>query len=220
LDGGILSCANKIKSICLTLKALSDDGAFSAYRRKLFAELQRLSLSIGMEDRMDEFEESDHPRDESGRFESKGGAKSTRKGKMVPEVKVEYSNAGAVMRDKVGKPVTHFNHDEEKMRVTKQVRVSDPDGNKYKICRGEIEHLTVFAGNGTSAPLRVEDKLIEQSGGKSGSWKHCKGIGMVVGPDGKQRKADLHWFESPEVGQTRWKIKQFAEDMDESKIYW
>ena len=211
---GVVEYANRIKNICNTLKALSNDGAFSAYRNKLFAELQRAVLSF----RMDDFSENDHPRDENGRFASKGG--SARKGKAKPEVRVEFENAGAVLRDKVGKQVTHFNHDEEEMKVTRQVKVRDPEGNNYKICRGVIKHLTVFAGDGTDSPLRVADKLKEQVGGSEKSWKHCKGIGMVVGPDGKQREADLHWFESPEAGQTRWKIKQLREDMDESKIYW
>jgi len=43
----VLESAKRIKSICMILKALSNDGAFNSYRNKLFAELQELVLSIG-----------------------------------------------------------------------------------------------------------------------------------------------------------------------------
>lgn len=147
-------------------------------------------------------------------------AKYPRRDNMVCEEKVEFENAGAVTKDKLGRKVTHFNHDEDKMKVTRQVEVMDGTGRKFKICRGEIEHLTIFAADGVGRGLDVADKMAEQVGGSAKSWKHSKGIGTIIGVDGKQRKADLHWFESPESGQVGWKIKQMVEDMDESTFYW
>lgn len=144
-----------------------------------------------------------------------------RKDDMICEDKVEFENSGAITKDSKGKLVTHFNHDEDIMQVTRQIKeVGSSDGNFYKVCRGIIEHLTVFASAKVGRGVDVEQKLIGQVGGSAGSWKHVKGIGTVVDKEGNQRKADLHWFESPECGQVRWKIKQFAEDMDESKVYW
>lgn len=146
--------------------------------------------------------------------------KYPRKGEMVCENKVDYENHGAITKDSLGRKVTHFNHDEDTMKVTRQVKVEDALGNKYKICREPIEHLTVFAAKDVGRGLDVADKLKEQSGGSADSWKHVKGIGTVVDKDGNKRKADLHWFESPETGQVGWKIKQFVEDMEEEDKYW
>ena len=74
MGNNLKACADKIINICHVLKALPKGGAFSAYRRKLFAELQRLALSVGLEDRMDEYNETDHPRGENGQFKEKGGS--------------------------------------------------------------------------------------------------------------------------------------------------
>ena len=223
MDGGILSCANKIKSICLTLKALSNDGAFSAYRRKLFAELQRLSLSIGLEDRMDDYNESDHPRDEEGKFAKKGGGseeKGVRKGKMKPETPVSYKNPGQITKSKGGRVITHFNHDEETMQIVKPVKLLDEYMDQYELQAGKIEHLTAFAGKGTESKLGVAESIARQFGGKPEDWKHVKGIGKVKGRDGVVEEADIHWFENENVGQAGWKIKQKRSEMGEGQIYW
>lgn len=45
--------ANEIIRVCKVLKALPNDGAFVSYGRKLLGLLQRLSLEIGLQDRMD-----------------------------------------------------------------------------------------------------------------------------------------------------------------------
>lgn len=146
--------------------------------------------------------------------------KHPRKNEMVCEDKVEYENHGAITKDSIGKPVTHFNHDEDTMQITRQIKVEDALEKKYKICREPIEHLTVFAAKDVGRGLDVADKLAKQVGGTADSWKHVKGIGTVVDSEGNKRKADIHWFESPEVGQTRWKIKQFVDDMSDEDRYW
>lgn len=45
----VFECANKIANICKALKALSNDGDFDVYRKKLFGELQKLVLTIGVD---------------------------------------------------------------------------------------------------------------------------------------------------------------------------
>lgn len=146
--------------------------------------------------------------------------KYPRKNEMVCEDKVEYENHGAITKDSVGRTVTHFNHDEDKMEITRQVNVEDALGKQYKICREPIEHLTVFAAKDVGRGLDVAEKIAKQSGGSVDSWKHVKGIGTIVDSEGNKRKADLHWFESPETGQVGWKIKQFVDDMSEEDKYW
>lgn len=153
-----------------------------------------------------------------------GGLKSTeakqRKTGMKCEVPVEFAKPGSIEKDKFGRSVTHFNHDENVMVITKQIRVKDKIGGRYKICREPIEHLTVFASKDVGKGVAQSERLSEQVGGDKEKWKHVKGIGTVVDENGNKRKADIHWFENPESGQVGWKIKQFLEDMDESTIYW
>ena len=148
------------------------------------------------------------------------GKKQARKHGMSCEKPVTFQDAGAVTTAKDGRRITRFNHDENEMNVTRQVRVQDEIGQSYKICREKIEHLTIFAASDMNRKVDVAEKLAKQLGGSAEGWKHVKGIGVIVGKDGKKRKADLHWFENPDVGQVNWKVKEFLEDMDESKIYW
>lgn len=143
-----------------------------------------------------------------------------RKGYMTCEEPVTFANAGETTKDHLGRDVTHFNHDEDTMEITSPVKVQDVTGNEFEIVPGSIEHLTVFAANGVGRGLDAADGLADQVGGSPESWKHCKGIAKVVGIDGTEREADIHWFESKECGQLEWKIKQFVEDMDESQVYW
>lgn len=153
--------------------------------------------------------------------ESLGTVKARkRKDGMKCESTVEFKKSGSVTRDSMNRVVTHFNHDENVMKITRQIRVEDVIGNRYKICREPIEHLTVFASSEIGRGVDVAEKLSEQVGGDKSKWKHVKGIGTVVDKNGKKTKADIHWFENPESGQILWKIKQFLEDMDESQVYW
>ena len=145
--------------------------------------------------------------------------KYPRKDNMSCEDTVSFKNHGAVTRDKLGRKVTHFDHDEDVMQVTRPVTLQDSTGQMYKLCRGEIQHLTVFASDSVGRGVDVAEKLTEQVGGSVKSWKHVKGI-AVVERGGVRRQADVHWFESPESGQVLWKIKQWREDMDESQVYW
>jgi len=215
-----------------------EDGMFEAFRDAWITTENGHKIHIGEEGDPDkgnphvlesikgaidrkEAEESEKKAEaEKRRAKIKVRAEHPRKGDMVCEDKVTFDNANTMSKDKYGRTITHFNHDEDTMKVTSQIPVSDGTGTGYKICRGEIEHLTIFAADGVGRGLDAANGLADQVGGAAASWKHVKGIGTVVGKDGVQRKADLHWFESPEAGQLEWKIKYFLEDMDESQIYW
>ena len=150
----------------------------------------------------------------------KSAESKQRKGDMRCEKPVKFEKPGSITSAKDGRKIFHFSHDENNMSLSKQINVRDESGSNYKICRGNIEHLTVFAASDMDRGVDVAEKLSEQFGGEAKSWKHVKGIGTIVDKDGKQGKADLHWFESPECGQVLFKVKQFLEDMDESQIYW
>ena len=221
MDGGILRTASKIKDICITLKALSNDGAFNSYRWVLFAQLQRLALKIGLEERFDDFDESEHPRAENGQFASKGGpARGWRKGDMKPENPVTFKNPKEMTKVRGNRIVTHFNHDDEEMKVEKSFELKDEFMDQHTLCEGDIKHLTLFAGKGASRKFERAADVARQYGGKAEDWKHVKGMGMVRDKDGVEREADIHWFENEDVGQAGWKIKQFRSDMGEGQIYW
>lgn len=248
--------ANEIIRICEVMKALPKDGAFTTYRQKLLGVLQRLSLSLGLDDcREDGMKEAfadalkgkwvttedghrlhigENGEPDKGNpyvieaiageldkanTKAESRKKYPRKRGMVCEGKVDFENPRSVTKDSLNRNVTHFNHTEDVMDVVKPVYISKK-GADYKICKGNIEHLTVFAPNETGRVLDVADKLSEQCGGSPESWKHCKGIGIVEDGNGNRVKADLHWFESPEVGQVVWRLKQFLDDMDENERYW
>lgn len=281
MDNSVVRCADEIIDICHELKALlSVNGAFDAYKLKLLGRLQRLSLSIGLDDEREDEKLGDImaaqfakknkaniPNDlteqekqqgfyfrevngnaikfsaETGEMidgqpKAMGGNSSVsdmikqtidrnearkkypRKGNAVCEERVTFKNHGLIGKDKDGHVVTHFNHDENTMKVTVQVNVKDRQGRKFKICKGKIEHLTIFAADGVGRGVDVADELADKVGGTARGWKHSKGIGTVVDKSGKQYKADLHWFENPEVGQCCWKIKEFLDNMKETDKYW
>jgi len=143
-----------------------------------------------------------------------------RKGDMVCEEKVSFDKPGSITKDKMGRNVTHFSHDEDTMKITRPIKVKDSLGRSFRISPEPIEHLTIFAADKVGRGLDAAKGLSEQVGGSPESWKHSKGIGTVIDKDGNKRKADLHWFESPEGGQVEWKIKQFVDDMREEDKYW
>ena len=146
--------------------------------------------------------------------------KYPRKGNAVCEDKVTFDNPNSVKKDKKGRAITRFCHDENEMKVMVQIQVECKDGRKFKLCRGKIEHLTVFAAKDVGRGLDAAEGLSRQFGGLPDSWKHVKGIGTVIDKDGKQKKANIHWFESPEVGQWGWKVKMLEDEMKEKDRYW
>lgn len=237
---------DEISTISDELSYILPRDGWSDYAISLFTRLQRLSIILDDEDEradgmLDAFKDAwittennhkVHVGDDGNPDKGnphvlaaiEGAMKATeskqRKGEMKCEESVEFEKSGSITKDKLGRVVTHFNHDENTMKITKQIKVDGKIGNEYKICREPIEHLTVFASDSVGRGVDQREKLSEQVGGIPNKWKHVKGIGTVVGKDGKKHKADIHWFENPESGQVCWKIKQFVEDMDESEIYW
>lgn len=78
-----------------------------------------------------------------------------------------------------------------------------------KLIKGsEITKIVDFAGGKSNKPVKVEKFLIEQYGGEEGSWKHTRGQAEVIDNDGNSKPVEIHWFESPGVGQVNMKIKR------------
>jgi hypothetical protein len=69
-----------------------------------------------------------------------------------------------------------------------------------------IESREVIArGNG----IRDLSKLKEKYGGSN--WRKCKGEATIAWPDGRIRKAELHWYEAHGVGRVRVKRKGYLD---------
>jgi len=69
---------------------------------------------------------------------------------------------------------------------------------------GKLTSLETFA---TGRGIRELSRLEKIYG--SGRWRKRKGIATVRLPDGSERRAELHWYESTGIGKKEFKIKRF-----------
>jgi hypothetical protein len=44
-----------------------------------------------------------------------------------------------------------------------------------------------------------------------GRWRKLKGVARVRIPDGRVRRAEVHWYEAHGIGRVRYKIKRFVD---------
>lgn len=71
---------------------------------------------------------------------------------------------------------------------------------------GEIANREVItSGRG----IRELSELKERYG--DGNWRKCKGEATIVLPDGKIRRAELHWYEAHGIGRRRIKRKGYLD---------
>ena len=113
--------------------------------------------------------------------------------------------------------VTKFKRSGGKMSVTSDITLKS-DGVPATLKAGTtISKIVDFAGSKKKRPVAVEPHLVKQYGGKAGSWTHTRGEAKVVLQDGREKTAEIHWFESKDVGQVGMKVKRYLEeDGDES----
>jgi len=112
--------------------------------------------------------------------------------------------------------LTKFKRSGAKMSITSDVKVKDQGSTATLKAGTTISKIADFAGGGRGKNLRVAPHLAKQYGGKAGSWTHTRGEATVVCSDGKERTAELHWFESKSVGQVGMKVKRYMEGKNES----
>jgi len=72
---------------------------------------------------------------------------------------------------------------------------------------GEIEGIETIAGRRSIRELK---RLRRQFG--SGRWRKLKGIATVRLPNGRIRKAEVHWYEAHGIGKKKLKIKRYMEE--------
>lgn len=71
-----------------------------------------------------------------------------------------------------------------------------------------IRRIHSFAGKGTKSPLRIENEMIKQFGGKKGEWQHTTGD-VTITRNGVTKTAEVHWFQEPSVGIVRPNVKRW-----------
>lgn len=75
-----------------------------------------------------------------------------------------------------------------------------------------------FAGVSGKKPVEKEPELLTQyPNSKAGNWRHPLGQGKVRRKDGTIQDAEIHRFESDDVGQVGWKVKRFGKKTGENK---
>jgi hypothetical protein len=72
--------------------------------------------------------------------------------------------------------------------------------------RGEIADVETFA---IGKAIRELPRLRKLYG--KGRWRKRKGFADVKLPNGKIRKAELHWYEASGIGKKEFKIKRFVD---------
>ena len=131
----------------------------------------------------------------SGRFTGNGGSGTSKKG-------LTSTGTGGNLQSSqktIGKNGGTLNaEDMPKVKSSKGIYNIVPDS--------KITGIYNFAGNGAK-PLRVEEHLIRQYGGKKGQWQHTAGNAMIDFGEGPQ-KTHIHWFQEPTVGIVGVKIKE------------
>lgn len=79
----------------------------------------------------------------------------------------------------------------------------------------EVTDISLIArGHGikTVATLIKNHKRPNGTSTKATDWTKKKGFGTVVGRDGKERKAELHWYECQGMGKIDFKVKKWKDE--------
>ena len=231
------------------------DAMFPPFARSVQTLLSELTLDgngviikevNSIDDRLD-FKESDHPRDEDGKFTSgsSGGGSSKVSGKQSGKSEAASKSSGiddksskrnfgrsgksreisgsgdkggktsgspketTASQQNPGRNPTKFKRKGSKMCITSDVIIKMENATVTLKAGTTVSRIVDFAGASRKRPVDVEPYLIKQYGGKPGGWTHTRGEAKVTLADGSSKKAELHWFESKDVGQTGMKVKRY-----------
>jgi len=70
----------------------------------------------------------------------------------------------------------------------------------------EITNVEIIA---VGESIRELARLRKQYG--EGRWRKLKGFAMILFPDGRIRKAELHWYEAHGIGKVEFKRKRYLD---------
>lgn len=156
------------------------------------------------------WEPQKHPRDEDGQFKAVGssdeGKVTEKKEEKKEEKKPEESTGSSQKKGTVNK--TSFKRNGLEMVIDREVPIRIFKSSKAAdMLPGKVTKVIDFAGGSSKTPVKAEERLINDYGGKPGDWAHVAGDGKVRFPDGSERIVEIHWFENKSGEQYEWKVK-------------
>lgn len=87
-----------------------------------------------------------------------------------------------------------------------------PDGSYTTFIEGtRITNIKVIAGKGRDRKIDEIENLIARYGGDYFEWQKKKGIGYID-YYGESVKAEVHWYEEPNVGAVKFKLKELLDE--------
>ncbi len=147
---------------------------------------------------MADFKESEHPRDNDGKFSKKGAGSLSPNTDDIPKIK----------KSKLFLPDEFLPNSVGAKWANADIKMSD--GSIGHFAEGsKLTHQEVFAGKGTKTPIRTEENLIKvYPETKAGDWQKVKGLAWIYGQDGKPYHVELHWYQSEKTGKVEFKEKK------------
>lgn len=76
---------------------------------------------------------------------------------------------------------------------------------RFTVLSDIVEIETIATNRG----IREVERLRKLYG--AGRWQKRKGVAFILLADGTSRKAELHWYEAPGIGQKELKIKRYLD---------
>lgn len=130
----------------------------------------------------------------------------------VEEPRVGGAKPTEITYSKSKKLVSHFKRKYKTLEIAAAITIKDGGGRSVKLVSQTLSNIDDFAGkkNSTGNPFDKANFVAQEYGGSGDDWSHSKAIGYVE-VDGVRKKADIHWFECDEVGQSGWKVKKYME---------
>ena len=87
-----------------------------------------------------------------------------------------------------------------------------PDGSYTTFIEGKrITNIKVIAGKGRDRKIDEIENLVARYGGDYFEWQKKKGIGYID-YYGESAKAEVHWYEEPNVGAVKFKLKELLNE--------
>lgn len=174
---------------------------------------------------MAEWKESEHPRDDAGKFTDKAGGASYRsevneriRWARENNVELPLNNDGSLNdiklrelwasaeKDTISLPDEYL----PKSLGAKwgNYEINMPDGGIAHFVEGsKLQNKEVFAGKGCKRKIDDIDRLVKTYGGEAENWQKVKAIATIEYND-EIYKAEIHWYEEKTVGKHEFKFKR------------
>ena len=142
------------------------------------------------------FVESEHKRDERGRF----AKMSTSELKKRQTIELDEKE------DRLFLPDEDLPRSVGARWANYEILLSD--GSVAHLQEGsKLHHKEVIAGKGRKRKIDEIDGLLAKYGGNPNEWIKVKAFGTIVKPNGEIEEIEIHWYEEPTAGKVKLKEK-------------